>query len=494
MYDMLPIINGKSIKELDQEFILSRGILSIDLMEQAATAFANWFYGIFKDKEVRIYIFCGPGNNGGDGLAIARLLSENGYSINVFYLKNENNCSKDFQANFKRLPKNISATNFENWNRQIDHGSIVIDAIFGVGLSRVLEGAISDLISELNNSIATRIAIDLPSGLPSDSLATGQALHADFTVTFQFPKLSLLFPEHIQFTGKLHVVDIGIGDQFLQKFSSNTFYIRKKDIFSRHRNFHRFSHKGDFGRVLFIGGAPGKLGALFLSSYAALRSGSGLVSCAPEFEENFGVQIPYNEIMLFQVKSNTDLGKMDAIGIGPGWGTAIDPDYFLSIMVRFNKPMVIDADAINLLAANPLLLNKVPKNSILTPHLKEFERLVGKVSNHAERLEKATSFALAYNVVLVLKGAHTLIAFPDGRKLFNSTGNQYMATAGSGDVLTGMITSFLGQGYSPENAAICGVFHHGLAGELASQSKRRGMIASDIIEKIPTTFIELGIE
>ncbi|MCH7415833.1 NAD(P)H-hydrate dehydratase [Belliella sp. R4-6] len=490
---MLPILVGESIKELDQEFILSKGILSLDLMEQAANAFTNWFYGVFEDKEVQIYIFCGPGNNGGDGLAIARLLSENGYSINVFYLKNEKDCSNDFQANFERLPKNISATNFEKWDKKIEDGGIIIDAIFGVGLSRVLEGPISDLICELNSSLATRIAIDLPSGLPSDSVTTGQVFHSDHTVTFQFPKLSLLFPEHIQFTGDLHIIDIGIEDGFLQDFSKKAFYIRKQDISSRHRFFHRFSHKGDFGRVLFIGGAPGKLGALFLSSYAALRTGSGLVSCAPEFEDSIGIQVPYNEIMLYQVKSNTDLAEMDAIGIGSGWGNTIDPDYFLSIMIRFNKPMVIDADAINLLASNPFLLQKVPKNSILTPHVKEFERLVGKVANHAERIEKAISFAIKYEVILILKGAHTLIALPDGRQLFNSSGNQYMATAGSGDVLTGMITSFLGQGYTPENAAICGVFHHGLAGELASESKRRGMVASDIIEKIPTTFVELKI-
>ncbi|MFD2035053.1 NAD(P)H-hydrate dehydratase [Belliella marina] len=491
---MLPIVKGNRIKELDQQFAVSKNITSVDLMEQASDAFSNWFCSNFEDRSLSVYVFCGSGNNGGDGLAIARLLDQKGYSVTVVYFEDVQLCSEDYQSNFNRIPESVTLVKADAWDGEIAEGSIIIDAVFGVGLNRAIGGAIHNIIDLLNSSSAIRLAVDLPTGLPAESVVDGLAFHADFTLTFQFPKLSLLFPEHIKFVGELHLLDIGIDDEFLEKFQGNSFYIRKQDILGRHKSFHRFSHKGDFGRVLLIGGAPGKLGAVSLSSYAALRTGSGLVFCAPEFEEPLEIQFPYEEIMVYQTRANADLSVMDAIGIGPGWGNAIDPDYFLSIMVRFDKPMVIDADALNLLAQNPKLIKYVPENSILTPHLKEFERLVGKMEDHSERIESASLFAVENKVILVLKGAHTLIALPDGRRLFNSSGNQYMATAGSGDVLTGMITSFLGQGYTPENAAICGVYQHGLAGEMASVAKRRGMIASDIIEKIPDTFIDLGIK
>lgn len=490
---MLPILPGDQVQHVDASYCLIEKISSLDLMESAANSFVDWLMPWILDCNKSIYIFSGPGNNGGDGVAIARLLKYLNQTVHLIYMKEVVDCSQDFQDNFHRLPEGIAASKFEAWDRKIEEDSIIIDAVFGVGINRSLEGIYLSLIQLLNNHDGLKISIDIPSGLSADEAVFGEVFRADHTAAFQFPKLSLLFPEHAELVGELHILDIGIPDHFLNRFESGNFYLRQVDIFAFHRTFHRFSHKGDFGRVLFFGSELGKTGAINLSGYAALRTGSGLVHIAPHMEDPFRMNPIVPELMLYQDSSKTSLNQFDAIGIGPGWGTDITKDYFQSIFARFKKPVVIDADGLNLLAAYPELMKEIPENSILTPHLKEFERMVGASANHLERIEKASSLAKAYKVIVILKGAHTLIALPDGRKIFNSTGNQYMATAGSGDVLTGMLTSFLGQGYAPENAAICGVFHHGLAGEMASRSKLRGLIASDIIESIPDTFIKLGV-
>jgi ADP-dependent NAD(P)H-hydrate dehydratase / NAD(P)H-hydrate epimerase len=200
------------------------------------------------------------------------------------------------------------------------------------------------------------------------------------------------------------------------------------------------------------------------------------------------------EVMVAGKEEIESLENFDAIGIGPGWGQQVDLAFYGNLLKTYHKPMVIDADGINLLATDPDLIPLIPKGSILTPHIKEFQRLIGSVSaNHLERLQMSKDFAVQYGLYLVLKGAYTTISCPDGKQFFNSSGNQYMATAGSGDVLTGIITSFLGQGYSSLNASICGVFHHGLAGELASLENKRGTIASDIVKSIPKTYTELDI-
>lgn len=490
---MLPIISGDQVQQVDSAYCSIEGISSFELMERAAMSFVDWLMPLILDSKKSIYIFSGPGNNGGDGVAIARLLKHLNQSVHLIYMKEVDDCSSDFQDNFHKLPKGIHISKFEVWDGIIEENSIIIDAVFGVGINRPMEGSYLSLIQILNKQDGIKISIDIPSGLPADKATFGDVFKADHTATFQFPKLSLLFPEHAMFVGELHILDIGISNPFLNKFEKGNFYLRQDDILPFHRTFHRFSHKGDFGKVLFIGGELGKTGAINLSGYAALRTGSGLVHIAPHIDDPFGIIPMVPELMLYQDSSKSSLNQFDAIGIGPGWGTEVEKDYFQSIFARFKKPMVIDADGLNLLAKYPELMKEIPENSILTPHLKEFERLVGESANHLERIEKASSLAKKYKIIVILKGAHTLIALPDGRKVFNSSGNQYMATAGSGDVLTGILASFLGQGYTTEHAAICGVFHHGLAGELASKSKLRGMIASDIIESIPDTFIKLGV-
>jgi NAD(P)H-hydrate epimerase len=414
--------------------------------------------------------------------------------VALVFFEDPEKCSPDYQTNWRGLPDHVSKVHWRDFDFEDLQDPIVIDGIFGVGMNRAILGHYLDAIRVFNQMPGTKIAIDIPSGIPADACREGEAVKADFTLTFQFPKLSLLFPEHADYVGKMVVKDIGIPEQFISSLSEGKFFVQSKDIPRLHRRYHQFSHKGDFGRILLIGGKAGKVGAMVLAAKAALRTGSGLVYVSVPSSERQIVQTTIPEVMVADSSELKDLSKYDAIGVGPGWGLEIDPDYFAEMLRSIARPMVIDADGLNLLAMYPHLRDYLPAGSILTPHLREFERLVGPVGCHKERLEKAFELAEKYQVYVVLKGAFTSITCPDGIQYFNSSGNKFMATAGSGDVLTGMLTSLLGQDYHPKNAAICGVFQHGLAGDLAAPVKNRGLIASDIVESIPRTFVELEIQ
>jgi len=487
---MQKIISGEEVKVLDASHVALTGQSSYDLMENAANEFVDWIKK--QDLQKKSYLVAvGKGNNGGDGLAIARMLHKEGYSVSVLRCFGSNEkISPDAHANLKLLPEAIHCYTIED---NFPMAGILIDAFLGVGLQGELREDAAHVIKRLNEFTGYKISVDIPSGLPSDSLTNGAVVNADITVSFEFPKLSLLMPEHSAYVGELVVLKIGIEDSAYHPFNSDTYFLTARDIPAFHRKFNRFSHKGDFGKILLAGGSPGKMGALILCAKSALRTGSGLVSCHMEETEHHIMQtavpeamatwglIPYAEYY-------------DALGIGPGWGQENRVSLMRHLLHDFKKPLVIDADGLNLLAKNKELLSLIPKKSILTPHIGEFTRLVGDCDNHLERLEKAKKFAIDNGVILILKGANSAVCFPDGRQIFNSSGTQFMATGGSGDVLTGMLTSFLGMGYSPEHAALCGVYHHGLAGEIAAQKKRRGVIASDIIDAIPETYIQLNIE
>jgi NAD(P)H-hydrate epimerase len=368
----------------------------------------------------------------------------------------------------------------------------LIDAYLGVGWSGSLREEAKDRISIINSFQGTIIALDLPSGLPADQGPTSLVVQATTTVTLGFPKLSLLCPEHSQFTGELFVLDIGFEQEEFEDFPSTTYYLEEKDILSRHRTFHRFAHKGDFGKVLLAAGSKGKMGAALLAAKSAFRTGSGMVTVwIPEKERGI-LQGALPEAMCV-FGNAVDLSAYDVVGIGPGWG--LDKGALLQhLLAAATKPMVLDADALTLLSLDQNGWSLIPKGSILTPHVKEFDRLFGPSSTHLERMAKAKACCLKYGINLVLKGANSLCTLQDGRQVFNSSGSKYMATAGMGDALTGMLTSFLGQGYSPENALLCGVFHHGLAGELAGQRYLRGTMAQDLIEAIPETYHRIGLD
>jgi hydroxyethylthiazole kinase-like uncharacterized protein yjeF len=398
--------------------------------------------------------------------------------------------SPDVSRNKELLPLSIPCVIWDQFN--FDSVDVLIDCFLGVGLKGALRDEAVAKISWINQFKGKIISVDLPSGIPAEEDEFVAAVYSDVTVSFQFPKLSLFAPEYAKFSGALVVLPIGITVADSEQLLTNRFYLQAQDIKALHRTYNRFSFKGDFGKILLVGGSYGKMGAVQLSCKSALRTGAGLVTC---LIDELGIPILQTSIPeVMCVPSNkVDLSGFDTIGIGPGWGVSQRKDLFTYLLENFKKPIVIDADGINLLAENPELIRLIPKNSILTPHIGEFNRLVGPSIEYFDRIEKAKIFAIENELLIVLKGPNTLIALPDGRQIFNSSGTQYMGTGGSGDVLTGMITGYLGMGYSPENAALCGVFHHGLAGEMAGRSKRRGLIASDIIEAIPQTYLELDI-
>jgi NAD(P)H-hydrate epimerase len=402
----------------------------------------------------------------------------------------EANLAADCKHNLSLLPAQIPTYPLDS--SPLPDGGVLIDAYLGIGCKGELREEALLRIKKINSFGGKIIALDLPSGLPADTSPASSVVHATSTVTLGFPKLSLLCPEHAQFMGELFVLDIGFEPEEFEDFPSTTYYLEEKDILSRHRTFHRFAHKGDFGKVLLVAGSKGKMGAAFLAAKSAFRTGSGMVTvCIPE-EERIILQTALPEAMCV-FGDVVDLSRYDAVGIGPGWG--LDKgELFHQVLNAATKPMVLDADALNLLSLDQKLWPLIPKGSILTPHMKEFDRLFRPSSTHFERMAKAKACCLKYGINLVLKGANSLCTLQDGSQVFNSSGSKYMATAGMGDSLTGMLTSLLGQGYSPENALLCGVFHHGLAGELAGRRYLRGTMAQDLIEAIPETYHRIGLD
>jgi len=487
---MLKILPASEISKLDQIHLKRNGISNHAFMERVAQRFVDWFQSQGYSSQKKILVCVGAGNNGGDGLAIARMLFALGYPVEVatcFSLGAK--LAPDCQQNLSLLPSQIHCHSLNH--AVLPNDGILIDAYLGVGYSGSLREEAKQQIQIMNSFEGTIIALDLPSGLPADSIQAEAAVKANLTVTLGFPKLSLLLPEHAEFTGKLVVLDIGFVQEEFSDFLGQTYFLEAKDLLPLHRKFHRFAHKGDFGKILLVAGSKGKMGAAVLAAKAAFRTGSGLITCLIPEEERGALAAVPEAMGIFD--ENQDFSSYDAIGMGPGLGLN-QGERLKAMLSATRKPVVLDADALNCLAKDPTIWGMIPKGSILTPHLKEFDRLFGPCETHLERMAKAKSCCLFYKLNLVLKGANTLCSLSDGRQVFNSSGTMYMATAGMGDALTGMLTSFLGQGYSPENAVLCGVFHHGLAGELAGEHYLRGTMAHDLIEAIPETYRLIGLD
>jgi NAD(P)H-hydrate epimerase len=488
---MMKILSASEIANLDQLHLKKLGVSNHAFMELVAQRFVSWFQIQGFPLSTPIVVCAGAGNNGGDGLAIARLLYSLGYAVEVATcFSAEASLAIDCKQNLSLLPTQIPTYPLDS--SPLPDGGILIDAYLGIGCKGELREEALLRIKKINSFGGKIIALDLPSGLPADTSPTGLAVQANATVTLGFPKLSLLCPEHAQFTGELFVLDIGFEPEEFDGFESSMYYLEEKDILSRHRTFHRFAHKGDFGKVLLVAGSKGKMGAAFLAAKSAFRTGSGTVTVWIPEEERGILQTALPEAMCV-FGEVVDLSAYDAVGIGPGWGID-NRALFQQVLAAATKPMVLDADALNLLSLDQKLWLLIPKGSILTPHLKEFDRLFGTSSTHLERMAKAKACCLKYGINLVLKGANSLGTLADGRQVFNSSGTHYMATAGMGDALTGMLTSFLGQGYSPENALLCGVFHHGLAGELAGQRYLRATMAQDLIDAISETYHRIALD
>jgi hydroxyethylthiazole kinase-like uncharacterized protein yjeF len=488
---MLKILSIDQIRELDRYTIEHEPIVSIDLMERACQAFVDWFTERFQSP-LRILIVCGTGNNGGDGLGIARLLSIRKFDVRVVIVSEDAKPSHDYSINLGRLPEGVER--FAFLRKPLPESDIIIDAIFGSGLSRPAQGIFAEAIASINASRARKISVDIPSGLFADENSSGPIIQADFTVTFQLPKLSFLLPQSEKVVGEWHLVDISLNQKFIEEAKTRHHYVDTKSIKNLIKPRDKFSHKGDFGHALVIGGSYGKIGANVLATKAALRAGSGLVtSLIPKCGYTV-LQSTVPEAMVIADEDERiltrvpDIAKYGSIGIGPGLGQDPRTIAFLANLLSHEiTPCVLDADAINILSDYRDMQNLISANSILTPHPGEFKRLVGDWKNDFERLEMQRAMSIKLKSFIVLKGAHTSISTPSGDIYFNSSGNPAMATAGSGDVLTGILTALLSQAYKPLAAALIGVYIHGLAGDLAAK-KRFSIIASDIIEEIPSAF------
>jgi len=495
------IPDAQQTHDWDAFTIAHEPIASIDLMERAALAFSNWFQTHFPDVDRPVHIFCGPGNNGGDGLAVARILHGRFFSVTVYLCFTDGNTSPDFRANLERLPRLQELQIMELQSRDplppIPQNAVVIDALFGSGLNRAPEGDFERLILHLNANAKDLVSVDMPSGLFADRHTAGSSIHANHTLSFETPKLAFLFPENAERVGEWSVQPIGLHSDFKENLSVSNHFINLELIRSFIRKRKKYDHKGTYGHALLIAGSFGKAGAAILSARACLRSGVGLLTvhvprCAYEV-----LQATVPEAMVspdwnqyFFSKPPESLEVFQAIGIGCGLDRQGETaTALLQLLEATNQPMVLDADALNILSEHPGWYAKIPANSILTPHPKEFERLFGKTENDFERNALQRRKAQELKVYILLKGAHSCIATPEGVCYFNSTGNPGMATGGSGDVLTGILTGLRAQGYSSLEASLLGVFLHGLAGDLAVQaSSPEALIAGDLVGKMGEGF------
>jgi ADP-dependent NAD(P)H-hydrate dehydratase / NAD(P)H-hydrate epimerase len=500
---MHKVFTAAQIRELDHYTITHEPVSSIDLMERASRSFAEWFVERFHTQK-KTGVICGTGNNGGDGLAIARLLITWGYPVKIWVVRGSAPASADFQTNLERLTQaNIPVDEIRSADQinSFSDQEILVDALFGSGLSRPVEGLYADVVNRINDSEATVVAVDIPSGLRADETSTGAIVEADYTVTFQFPKLSFFLPQSFRFTGEWTVRDIGLHKEGIRIAATPWFYLSQKGVKRLHRDRRKFDHKGTFGHALLIVGSFGKIGAAILASRAALRAGAGLLTVYVPGCGYTPLQTAVPEAMTLVdqdqqfITAAPETDTYDVVGIGPGLGQVAETlKGFRSLLGKNDKPLVVDADALNILASNRELMHLIPPDSILTPHPKEFERLVGTWSDDFERLTKQKELAGRLKSVVVLKGAYTSIATPEGTVYFNTTGNPGMATGGTGDVLTGILTGLRAQGYDPTSAAIMGVYLHGLAGDLAVRELGMdSLVASDVVTFLPAAFRKLII-
>jgi len=498
----MKVLSAQQLYKADQITIKKGAITAVDLMERAAVLCFQWIHNRLQGNSVPIQIFCGTGNNGGDGLVIARHLKQHGYNVHTYIVNCGNKRSEEFLVNYERLkeigvwPEMITCS---SEFPKVAENDMIIDAIFGLGLSRSPEGVIKETIQFINTTNSYVLSIDFPSGLFADKSVSDvdSVIKAYQTLTFQTPKLAFLLPDNQEFVGTWDVIDIGLDTEYLNTVEANVHLTYQPDVQLLYKLRDKFSHKGNYGHSLIIGGSFGKIGAVSLASKAALTVGSGLVTA---YLPKCGYQIIQTALpeVMAEVDAEYELQyfnskiKATVIGIGMGMGThSKTVDGFKQFLQKNKLPLILDADAINILSENKSLLKLLPENSVLTPHPKEFERLAGKWKDDFEKLDKVLTLSKKHKLVVVLKGAYTVVAF-QGKLYFNTTGNPALATAGSGDVLTGIITGLIAQHYTPLAAAILGVYLHGKTADLAMNSMvYETFTASDCIEYLTDAFLDL---
>ena len=493
----MKIFTAAQIREWDKYTIKEASITSVDLMEQAAIACFKWIKKNISATK-HIIICCGTGNNGGDGLAIARLLHQAKYKVTIYILNNKKT-SVEFAVNLDRamaLKINIVYVSINKDLPIFSKNMVIIDALFGTGLIRPLKTIAAQFVNCINKSKVQIISIDIPSGLFADGFSADPAIvNATHTVTFEVKKCAFLLPENIIYTGQVHVVDIELSKKFYANEAVLFETIDKQLIKNIYKPRNELSHKYNFGNALLYAGSKNMMGAAVLCAKACIRSGTGLVTLnvTPDCEAIVHISIP-EVITTSEKETSKSWIKKAAIAIGPGLENNLKNKQLLTkLLTDWQEPIVIDATALSLLITLKHLLPKRKLHpAILTPHTGEFEKLFGKTTDPFQRLQLAIDSAVSLQCYIILKGPNTLIACPDGKHYFNTTGNAGMATAGSGDTLTGIICGLLAQGYSEKEACILGVYLHGLAGDIAAEKlSQEAMIASDIIDNMGEAFLKI---
>jgi NAD(P)H-hydrate epimerase len=493
------------IKGIDAYTIEHEPVLSIDLMKRAASTVAAWV-AEHAPFDVSVKVLAGSGNNGGDALVVAILLAKAGFEVECFLFNQTQKLSPDC-AFYKEQIESGTALHFKEVTNsgflpEIKSSDWVVDGLFGTGLNRPMEEPFVSLIRHTNSSGATVVSIDIPSGLFGEDNRQNNpehCIHATYTLSFEFPKLAFLFAENSKVVGDWQLLPIGLHPQAIEKCQTTYTFATDEEMALLLKKHDRFAHKGIFGHALLAGGSKGKMGAMVLAAQSCMRSGVGLLTVQVPASGNDILQISVPEAMTIPDEGENTITaiqageKIDTVGIGCGMGTSPEATQALhKLLQTCTKPMVIDADALNILAQHPEWMKLIPVNSILTPHPAEFDRLAGKSASGYERLEKARDFATTHKVTIVLKGAYTAVINVDGEVSFNSTGNPGMATAGSGDTLTGILVALQAQGYNAFDAARLGVFLHGMAGDIAARTVAfESITAGEIISHLGIAFNEL---
>ena len=505
----MKIFTSSQIKEIDRYTIEHEPVKSIDLMERAARAVATSIMERWT-AEVPVVVFAGPGNNGGDALAVARMLGEDGYQVQTFLFNISGQLSADCAVNRQRLTDRKGRALLTEVTQEFDpprleEGMLVVDGLFGSGLNKPLAGGFASLVKYINASPAQVVSIDVPSGLMTEDNTynvRANIIKADLTLTLGQLKLSFLFPENQQFLGEIEVLDIGLSQEGMD--SLNTLYTMTDidDVRPLLRPRNVFSHKGTMGHALLVAGSYGMAGAAVLAARACMRAGVGKLTVHTPRRNMPILQTTIPEAVIHTDREETTFSEavptddFQAVAIGPGLGTSEQTAIAMIAQLRRAQcPVVADADALNILAAKHAWMQQLPKGIILTPHAKELERMEGQCTDSYERLSKARMLAERLQGYVILKGRHTAVCMPDGHIAFNTTGNPGMATAGSGDVLTGILLGLLARGYTQRDACVLGVYLHGLAGDLAAQQLgQESLMASDIINYLPKAFLALTAE
>ncbi|OBX25025.1 hydroxyethylthiazole kinase-like uncharacterized protein yjeF/hydroxyethylthiazole kinase-like uncharacterized protein yjeF [Gelidibacter algens] len=500
----MKIFSKQQIYKGDQQTAKKQKISSTELMERAGMQIFNWIHERMQGAQVPIHVFCGIGNNGGDGLVVARHLITYGYSVHTYVVNCSEKRTEDFLVNYDRIKQTTKKwpimLNCEADFPTIGPDDIIVDAVFGIGLNRPPNDWVKRLFQHFRASKAFTLSVDLPSGLYPDDVPEDEngVVWANYTLSFQAPKLVFFLPDTSKYTVNWEALDIGIDAEFLKETETEVELIGKNEIFPMYKPREKFSNKGTYGHALIIGGSYGKIGAVVLSGKAALASGSGLVTTFIPKCGYIPMQSSFPEAMTLtdhDEEKLTDISfdiEPTAIGIGMGMGTDVKTHVAFQKFLESNSAsLVIDADAINLLSKHKEDLKLLKAQTVLTPHPKELERLIGKWKNDFDKLKKAKAFSKKHQCVLVIKGAHTITVF-ENKMYINSTGNPGLSTGGTGDVLTGMITGLICQGYEPLMASLFGVYLHGKSADIAVEDYGyQSLTASHVIEYLGKAYLDL---